>query len=258
MLALAVLQGIAEFLPISSSGHIAVGQALFGIKDDKLTVSIVLHVGTLAAILVFYWRRICLLLGQDRRLIGLLIVGTAPAVLVVIGMKITPWGEEIEKLLSSALVAGFMFPITGLMLIWSARHEQGDTVCRDLGYGRALLIGVFQAFAILPGISRSGATIVAGLGSGLRRDEAATFSFLLAIPAIGGGGLLEVVKLLKQEPGSMPLAVLGVGALVSFVVGLISLSWLVRWLQQGELYRFAWWVIPLGAVVIVWQLKLLT
>jgi undecaprenyl-diphosphatase len=123
-----------------------------------------------------------------------------------------------------------------------------------LGYGPALLIGLFQAFAILPGISRSGTTIVAGLGCGLRRDEAATFSFLLAIPAIGGAGLLELKDLLSEPAGHMPLGALALGALVSFVVGLLSLCWLIRWLQKGRLHLFAWWVIPLGLAVIAWRL----
>lgn len=258
ILILAVVQGIAEFLPISSSGHIVVGQALLeqlGHKaDDKLLVSIVLHVGTLLAILVFFWRRIWRLLGQDRRVIWLLIVGSVPAGLVGIFVKVSPWGKVVEDALENALLAGFMFPVTGLMLLWAARRDTGKTTCRELGYGRALLIGTFQALAILPGISRSGATIVAGLASGLRRDEAAAFSFLLAIPAIGGAGLLKTVELITEGTESTPLGALAVGALLSFVVGLVSLGWLVRWLEQGRLHRFAWWVIPLGLVVITWQL----
>ncbi|NQU24239.1 MAG: undecaprenyl-diphosphate phosphatase [Candidatus Nealsonbacteria bacterium] len=259
ILVLAIVQGIAEFLPVSSSGHIVVGQALFDelgqTMDDKLTVSIVLHVGTLLAILVFYWRRIWGLLGQDRRLIGLLIVGSIPAAVVGLGIKLSPYNDAIEEaVFKSPLLAGLMFPVTGLLLLWTARNQGGETICRDLGYGRALLIGVFQAFAILPGISRSGTTIVAGLTLGLRRDEAATFSFLLAIPAIGGAGLLETVKLVKDGADSTPLAALALGAAVSFAVGLVSLFWLVRCVEQGRLYRFAWWVIPLGVVVIAWQL----
>ncbi len=255
---LAVVQGIGEFLPISSSGHVVVGLALcdrLGFPlDEKLTVNIVLHVGTLAAILVFYWRRILRLLREDRRVIGLLIVGSVPAALAGVAVKATPMGEALEAGLESALVAGFMFPLTGLILLWSARRDPGQTTCRELTYGRAILIGLAQAFAILPGISRSGTTIVAGIGCGLRRDEAATFSFLLAIPAIGGAGLIETVKLLGEPSGAMPLGPLALGMLVSFLVGLAALGWLIRWLDQGRLHLFAWWVIPLGAAVVAWQL----
>lgn len=258
ILILATVQGVGEFLPISSSGHVVVGQELFdelGCKmDDRLAVNIVLHLGTLLAILVFYRRRIWLLLGRDRRVIGLLLVGSLPAAAAGIVVKTSPWGETLENALENALLAGFMFPVTGLMLLWNARRDPGDMNCRELGYGRALIIGGFQALAILPGISRSGATIVAGLASGLRRDEAATFSFLLAVPAIGGAGLLEMVKLVKQGTESTPMGALAFGALLSFIVGVLSLWWLVRWLRQGRLHYFAWWVIPLGIAVIAWQL----
>ena len=259
ILVLAVVQGISEFLPISSSGHVMVGLELFDEFGhpvaEKLTVNIVLHLGTLLAILVFYRRRIRRLLGRDRRVIGLLLVGSLPAAAVGIVVKTTSFGALVEEhVLEKALVAGVMFPVTGLMLLWTARHQTGKRTCRELGYGGALLVGLFQAFAILPGISRSGATIVAGLGCGLRRDEAAAFSFLLAIPAIGGAGLLETVKLLGQPAATVPLAALATGAVVSFAVGLASLWWLVRWLGQGRLHRFAWWVIPLGLAVVAWQL----
>ena len=256
MLILAVVQGIGEFLPISSSGHIVVGQGLFKYFErpmtENLRVNIVLHLGTLLAILVFYWRRIWMLLGRDRRVIGLLIVGSVPAAIAGLILKKYIEGMPQDPL---TLTAGLMFPLTGLMLLWTARRETGQMACRDLGYGSALLIGAFQAFAILPGISRSGATIVAGLAMRLRRDEAATFSFLLAIPAIGGAGLLEIIEMFKIGPGTTSLEVLAVGAIVSFAVGLLSLRWLLRWLEQGHLHYFAWWVIPLGVAVIVWQLS---
>lgn len=255
ILALAVVQGIAEFLPVSSSGHLVVGEALFDqFGYTKLGLVIVLHVGTLAAILVFYWRRIWRLLGADRRVLSLLVVGSLPAAAVGLAIKATPWGKTLESGLESPLLAGLMFPVTGLMLLWAARHEAGQTTCRDLGYGKALLIGGLQAVAILPGISRSGSTIAAGLGCGLRRDEAAAFSFLLAIPAIGGGGLLEMLHLLEQGAGSTPVGGLILGASVSFLVGLAALWWLIRWLNQGRLHRFAWYLIPLGVTVVVWQL----
>lgn len=265
ILCLAILQGIAEFLPISSSGHLVIGMALFDQFGhpitEKLTISIVLHLGTLLAILAFYWRRIWSLLRQDRRVIGLLAVGSVPAALVGVGLKVfAPEAIELslEGVLENPMTAGLMLPLTGLMLLWTARHQSGEALYRDLSYRGAFVIGLFQAFAILPGISRSGATIVAGLGMRLRRDEAAAFSFLLAIPVIGGAGLIEVAKLVKQasEGNSIgtPGVMLVVGAMVSFVVGLASLWWLVQWIQHGRLYRFAYWVIPLGVAVVIWQL----
>ena len=253
---LAVVQGIGEFLPISSSGHIVVLATLFeemghAFDGDKLTVNIVLHLGTLLAILVFYHRRIVSLLTRERRVIGLVIVGTLPAVFIGLWIK-KNFGDAFE----SALLAGFMFPITGLGLLWTARVKPGDVTCANLRYDEALFIGFAQAFAILPGISRSGATIVAGLARGMRRDEAAAFSFLLAIPAIAGGGLLHLLDLLSasESQGHISVGLLGLGALLSFLVGLAALAWLIRWLEQGRLYLFAWYLLVLGPVVILWQL----
>ncbi len=251
---LAIVQGIGEFLPISSSGHLVVltegfERLGFSLGAEKLTVNIVLHLGTLAAILVFYFRRILALLGRDRRVIGLLAVGTVPAVVVGLGLE-----SQLGNVLESALVAGFCFPLTGLALLWTTRARPGQATCAELTYGRALLIGLFQAVAILPGISRSGLTIVAGLGCGLRRDEAATFSFLLAIPVIAGAGVLETLKLLAAPPETTGLGLLAWGAVLSFLVGLAALWWLLRWLEQGRFYLFAWYVLLLGPAVIAWQL----
>ncbi|HLA84939.1 MAG TPA: undecaprenyl-diphosphate phosphatase [Thermoguttaceae bacterium] len=252
---LAVLQGIAEFLPISSSGHMVVVASAFdqwGVPiDEKLSVNIALHLGTLASILVFYWRRIGALLGKDRRVIGLLVVGSLPA--AAVGIPLKKYGTG---LLEDPLLSGCMFLVTGALLLWSRRCAPGQTECCELSYGRALIIGLFQAFAILPGVSRSGSTIVAGLGTGLRRDEAATFSFLLAIPAIAGAGLLEIVDLVEKSGNGTPILALILGGLVSFVVGLTALLWLIRWIQKGRLHWFAWWVLAMGPIVIAWQLWL--
>jgi len=253
VIVLAVVQGICEFLPISSSGHVVVLAELFEQlgqpTHELLTLNIVLHLGTLGAILVFYWRRLCRLLGEDRRVVKLLVAGTLPAVAVGLPVR---WalGDPLE----SALLAGCMFPLTGAMLAWTAWLTPGTTTCRELSYARAFLVGVFQAFAILPGISRSGATIVAGLACGLKRDEAAAFSFLLAVPVIGGAGLLELVALAREPSHSTPLGMLALGAAVSFAVGLAALAWLLRWLQKGRLHHFAWWVLLLGPTVIAWRL----
>jgi undecaprenyl-diphosphatase len=251
---LGVVQGVTEFLPISSDGHLAISVALYeaakGTKvPDVLGLEIVLHAGTLAAIVAFYWRRIWRLLGEDRRVIGLIFVGTLPA--AIIGLPLHKWGGEF---LTDPLLAGCMLPLTGLLLLVGASRPAGETQCRQLGYGRALVIGIFQALAILPGISRSGTTISAGLALGLRRDEAATFSFLLAIPAVGGACLLELIDLVRAMPSGEALGPMAVGALVSLVAGLFALAWLIKWLQQGRIQYFAWWCIPVGFAVVAWQL----
>jgi undecaprenyl-diphosphatase len=253
ILLLAVLQGIAEFLPISSKGHLVLLEAVLakfnGIAiPDPLELNILLHAGTLASILVFYRQQIWKLLTDDRRVLGLLAVGTVPVVLI--GLPV----HEIEPLrnwMDKPLLVGCMLPITGLLLIAGSRGQSGDTDYRQMSYRQALLIGLFQAAAILPGISRSGTTIVGGLKAGLRRDSAATFSFLLAIPAICGAVVLEIRKALISGT-SHDLGPLVLGAAVSFVVGLFALSWLNRWLARGRLQWFAYWCIPLGVIVVLW------
>ncbi len=258
VLVLAIVQGVAEFLPISSSGHIVILAELLADGDasqlDVSSLNIVLHLGTLASILVVYFRRVLRLLGEDRRLIGMLIAGTIPA--VAIGLPIKKLASE--TLLENALLAGAMLIVTGLLLLWIQRQRLGERTLEDLTYIDAACIGLSQAAAILPGLSRSGSTITCGLARGLKSDAAATFSFLLAIPVIAGAGVLELKDQWEklQDPQSvvLPPATLALGAATSFVVGVFALWWLLRWLEGGKLGLFAAWCIPLGVIVIAWQL----
>ncbi len=251
---LGVVQGLAEFLPISSSGHVVVvGTLLDAMTGEKLpsleTTNIVLHFGTLLAVLVVFWNRIWRLLGEDRRAIGLLAVGTAPIVVTGLIVKYQ-FGVVFEE----PIFTGCMLIVTGGILIWASRFQSGTVSYVDMTYRQAFTIGLFQGIAVMPGISRSGATIAAGLYVGLRRDAAAAFSFLLAIPAIClamGAGILDLIS---EGPDTSSLVAFAVGAVVSFGVGLVSLLWLLRWLQKGRLRDFAYWCIPMGIAVIVWQL----
>ncbi len=250
VLVLAVVQGIAEFVPVSSSGHVAILAWFFGEAGhplpDVLGLNIVLHGGTLVSILIVYWRRIARILARDRRVIGLVVVGTLPAVVVGLGLK-KVW--EVD--LASPLLAASMLPITGVALLSSRRWPVGEIDYPQMNYGQALAIGAVQAVAILPGISRSGATILAGLGLGLRRDAAATFSFLLAVPAIAGACVLELLDLFG-EPATkqLPPSTLLLGSVVSLIVGVLALRWLLNWLERGRLYQFGVWCCAFGGAVL--------
>ncbi|MEO8496914.1 MAG: undecaprenyl-diphosphate phosphatase [Planctomycetota bacterium] len=260
IIVLAVVQGVTEFLPVSSSGHLVVVAALMADGDvekfDVGGVSIFLHGGTLLSIIVFYWHRLWSLLSTDRELIVPLGIATVPAVVVGLSMKLT----GADALLSSPLLAGCMLPVTGIILIWASRRASGQDECRSLSYKNAALIGFSQACAILPGLSRSGTTISMGLRLGLAPTAAATFSFLMAIPVIGGACLLEIVKLAKDGAfssaagQSISLNHLLIGAVVAYTVGLVSLWLLVKWLERGRFQYFAAWCIPVGIGVIIWQL----
>ncbi len=274
LIVLAVLQGIAEFLPISSSGHLNVFSTALG-GEPSTRVNIALHFGTLLSILVYYRKKVIALLFEDRRVIPLLIIGTIPAAIAGVTIKTYyPW------LLKDLMVTGVMLAITGIALCFfqPTKKKKGDSKDAeallqidgnsaeeksavgdskkdyfDLSWKAALLIGVFQAFALMPGISRSGFTILAGVMIGLKHKSAATFSFLLAIPAILGATVLELLDLAKH-PSQEPTGMVLLATLVAFVVGLGALALLVKMLDQGKLHWFALWVLPLGLLVIIWEL----
>jgi undecaprenyl-diphosphatase len=248
VLVLAVVQGVSEFLPISSSGHLVVVTELLG-RAPSVDLNIVLHAGTLMSILVYFRSRILRLLREDRRVIGLLIVGTIPAAVAGVVIK-----YRYRGLLESPLLTGFMLIVTGVLLLATTRLAVGEGRYQDLSPGKSFSIGLFQALALLPGVSRSGATIFGGLLAGLNRQTAATFSFLLAIPAMAGATVLELRDLVVDGNGSVPGSYLAMGCVVAFLVGLGSLAWLFRWIERGRLHYFAYWCIPLGIAVVAWQL----
>ena len=254
VIVLGMIQGISEFLPISSDGHLAIGQALFAQFSgkplaDPLELTIVLHAGTLAAVVVVFWREIIRLFTQDRHIIGLIIVGTIPVVVTGLLMKLF-----LDDYLASPMLTGVMLIVTGMMLLWAGQQPRGTTTYQEISLKEATVIGLFQSLAPLPGLSRSGCTISAGLWQGLRPDAAATFSFLLSLPAVAGACLVEFAKMLKEGQSSTPAGHLIVGTIVSFLVGVFALRWLLAWLKAGRFQDFAWWCIPLGIGVIIWQL----
>ena len=217
---------------------------------ESAELNIVLHFGTLLAIVIYYWKRILALLTSDRRVIPMLIVGTIPAAVIGIIVK-----KNFEDFLISPTLAGFMFPITGLMLIALHRMKEGDDEYAKMNMVTVILIGCAQAFALLPGISRSGSTIVAGSLLGLKRDESMTFSFLLAIPAILGATVLELKDIFDAggKTSTEPWILL-MGTAIAFGVGLVALRCLDGLLKKGKLHWFAWYLIPLGVAVVAWQL----
>jgi undecaprenyl-diphosphatase len=254
VLVLAVVQGVTEFLPVSSDGHLALVEPLIWTssspRPEAMDLTIVLHLGTLGSILVFYRRRIAELLTADRRVAWLIVLGTIPAVALVLICKVL-LDDQFEAYLKSVLLAGFMLPVTGAALIWASFRAGGERDYRELTWWDSVLIGVAQALAILPGLSRSGSTIAAGLTLGMTRKAAATYSFLLAIPALAGAGAYEGLKMLRHGAtlSASPPNLL-IGAIVSFAVGLVALAALSRIVERGRLHYFGWYCIGLGLVVI--------
>ena len=256
---IAIAQGVTEFLPISSSGHNAVINHLFALTGHPLTedssefvkLNILLHVGSLIAILVVFRKRVFNLLGTDRRLIPMLLVATIPAVAVGLPIhKFAPWIQEYLPLITVCFI------VTGILLFITLRASEGEKTCSTMTWADALIVGCAQAVAILPGISRSGSTIVTGLLCRLKREEAAAFSFLLAIPVIAGSGLLECYDMMKPsgtEPSASGISdgLLLLGAFISCVTGIIALVFLLDWLKKGKLWYFAVWVFIMAPVTLV-------
>lgn len=243
---LGIIQGATEFLPVSSSGHLVLGQEFLGINLPGVTFEVALHLGTLASILLVYRDRIRrLVLGlvagtsEAWRYLGLLAVASVPA--AVVGVV---FNEQVSGLFDQPHVVGLAFIATGLVL-WSTRTPlRRGTAVNPPGIGSAVGIGLAQALAIIPGVSRSGSTVTAGLWSGVDPDEAAAFSFLMFIPVILGAALLEFNELTGGETGTAQMLL---GTLAAALTGILAIKTFVAMLKQQSFHRFALYLWPLGA-----------
>lgn len=250
---LGVVQGLTEFLPISSSGHLVVAEAAIGLSTPGVVVEVVLHVATLLAVVIVYrktlWSLSTGVIARDRtawRYVLLLAVGTVPAAATGLLFR-----DLFERAFDSVVLVGCNFVVTGLVL-WTTRWRIKPSGSLPTPPG-ATAIGVAQAFAILPGISRSGTTVSAALWLGLEPVQAAEFSFLLAIPAIAGAGLLQWGALPRElgSIGGLPLAASFAAALVA---GVVAIRVLVAFLRHGAFHRFAPYCWVIGTATIVWAL----
>ena len=249
---LGLVQGLTEFLPISSSGHLVLVEALTGVHFTDVTVEVSLHVATLGSVLVLYGPRLWGITrgllrgdGPSVRYAALLVVATIPAALIGVLFH-----RQIEERFHSLTWLGVQFVITGLIL-WLTRGPRGERALPSAG--AATGIGFAQAFAILPAISRSGATVAAALWSGLTPVAAAEFSFLMAVPVIAGAALLEgrQAVLNVAAVGAAPWAV---SFLVAFASGIWSIRWLVTLLQRGRFHAFAPYCWAVGVLTLAYAL----
>ena len=258
---LAILQGLTEFLPVSSSGHLELLSTFFKFQNsDSMTLSIMLHGGSLAAIVVFYFKTLWSLLKKENfRLIGLIVLGSIPAGIFGVTLKVSGY----DAMLSSSLpVVGFGFLITAALLRHTTKTKliqlapgEAPKKLSEMTFRQALTIGVVQAIAIVPGISRSGSTISCGIITGVEREAAATFSFLLALPAIGGAVLLELYALLKGSGTTaevFTLTELVWGVCLSAAVSFGALALLMNFVRKGKLAYFAWYLNILGGAVLIY------
>jgi len=269
---LGVIQGLTEFLPVSSSGHLVIAQHLFGLKDPEVLFDVSVHIGTLVAVFIYFYRDLYAIakallqhapellrpraLGTaidrdpDLKMAWLIVIGTIPT--GIIGLLLH---RIVDRLFGSILLAGAMLTVTGLLLFftrWATGRPAGDRGGRLKNFQtvKALVIGTVQGIAIIPGISRSGSTIAAALFLGLERETAARYSFLLSIPAICGAALLTLKDVSAQNAPQLP--VLLIGALTSCAVGYLALKFLVYIVKRGRLHYFAPYVLAAGLFALIY------
>lgn len=260
---LGIIQGVTEFLPVSSSGHLALLEAIpqvhtiFGTMDEgaKLFVNVALHLASLAAIIIFYCKDIVELItkaiaeitkkrcGKNLKFACSIMIASIPAAFV--GLL---FNDYIEASIASPILVSCLLIFNGMTLVASNKLPKKSRKCEEMGILQALLVGIFQAVAILPGISRSGSTIVGGLIVGLSPQEAGKFSFLMAIPVIAGAGLLESRKLGAIDEFCIPVLI---AMAVTFIAALTSLKLLIAMLKQLHLHYFGYYTIGAGVAALI-------
>ncbi len=253
---LGIIEGLTEFVPVSSSGHLLLTHVFLGVGPNDLAIDAVLQMGTIFAVLVYFrvelWRLFVTFLRliggktvdtKEKTLLYSIIIGTIPAIII---------GLLLETTISTTFRAPYVMVIglfIGSALMYFADKRQ-HTTDASVHVKKGFLIGLFQSLALLPGVSRSGATISGGLFLGLPREEATRFSFLLSFPIIVGAGLKEFLDL-RHVTGGVSFE-LGVGSLVAFLVGLASIHYLLKYLRTHSLSVFVYYRLLLAVAILIW------
>lgn len=263
---LGIFQGISEFLPISSSGHLVILQHFFGIKEGNLFFTEMLHFGTLISIVIVYFNDIIKIIVEFFKMLGsgiknkkfkivndyqklalLIIIGSIPT--AIIGFLFEDFFKKLYS--SSILPIGVAFLITGLLLWIANKKPHENKKVSNMTILDSLTIGIFQGIAIIPGISRSGSTIVAGLLRGLDRSLATEFSFLLALPATFGAGLFGITDVIKTGSAAVIDGPLIIGILLSTIVGVFAIKFLIKMLKKDKLHYFSYYLWIIGFITII-------
>ena len=262
---LGFVQGLAEFLPISSSGHLSVLQNLFEMDGVDTLFDVLLHFATLIAICIVYWQDIVDMIKEvigffkdmrhpkpdqgdpksARRMVLMIIIATLPLVIVL------PFKDQIDKLNNNTYFIGIAFLITGAILYLSDKMQNGKKTEKNMSIGDAVKIGMVQAIATLPGISRSGSTITAGMATGLNRNFAVKFSFLMSLPAVLAATLIELIHALENGADTAKLPAYLLGMAVAGVTGFFSIKIVKLLSQKGKFGKFCWYCFFIGILTIV-------
>ena len=252
-ISLAAVQGLTEFLPVSSSGHLVLLQKLFGIEKTPVFFDVLLHLGTLGAVLLFFKREIFFLFENWKKKINLwllLFIGTMPA--AFFGLVLNP---KIELIFNSLELVGLMWIVAGILLLstkkLTAKQTKKSEKLEEIKLSDSLVVGLFQAVALFPGISRSGSTIVGGLSRNFSPKLALLFSFLLSVPAIFGAAILELKKV---ELGEINIGISLTSMLIAGIVGYFSLKLLRKVLISEKFFYFGYYCLVLGVAVCLFSL----
>ena len=242
---LGIVQGVTEFLPISSSGHLVIIQKFLGVVNSGSEFEILVHIGTLGSILVVFFNEIRLIIQnimspKTQKYISFIIIGTIPAGFFGLGMR-----DLFESIFHNLNLVGISLIFTGTILFSSILLKKAD---KQINSTKSIFIGLAQALAIFPGVSRSGMTICTALFLGIGPKEAARFSFLLAIPAISGAGAVMMADVGTNFQISVYVA--GAALISSFLTGLFSLKWLINWLKNGKFHYFGFYCITIGIITL--------
>jgi undecaprenyl-diphosphatase len=246
---LGLAQGLGEFLPISSSAHLVLLPWFFRWPDPGLTFDVALHLGTLIAVVAYFWRDIAELLicglsqprSLDGRLFWYLVVASIPG--AIFGYLLE---KQAETVFRSPLLIALPLTLMGVGLWWADRVGRKTRQMDDITLADSIMVGISQALAIIPGVSRSGITMSAGLLAGMQRETAARFSFLMSVPIIAGAALL---KLKDLHPADVNLPFM-VGILTAAIVGFLAIKFLLRYLRHGSYLLFTWYRIFLAVLVV--------
>ncbi len=251
---LGLIQGLTEFLPVSSSGHLVIFQEILGLNEPGVTLEVILHFGTLMSIFCVFGKDFLALLNfrsdkNERNFLLMLISGV-----FVTGIIALLFSGYVDLLFKSTLLVGFMLLVTGAILMLLTLFQEGSKDKGSIKFQDALSIGFLQGLAIIPGISRSGSTIMAALWRGLDRSTAVKYSFMIAAPVILGGTLIEVKEIIST--GIEPSMVLNyfVGALVAFISGVVAIKVFIKLLSENKFHYFARYCWVLGILVILYSL----
>lgn len=257
---LGIIQGLTEFLPVSSSAHLRVASELMGIGDAGAAFTAITQLGTEAAVIVFFWRDITRIIGAwfrsltgkvprrdpDAMMGWWIIVGTIP--IVVLGLV---FQDQIETTLRSLWLVAIMLIVFGILLGIADRVGSKQREIKDLTWKRGLIYGLAQAGSLIPGVSRSGGTITAGLLMGYTREAAARYSFLLAIPAVFGSGFYQLFKALKAPVSTTPMGLTLVATVVAFGIALVVIGLFMKYISKRSFMPFVVYRVVLGIVIIV-------